>query len=51
LITLWILRLCYLLKIPVSSCGVAQPLAHTFNPSGRNKDIPLVHIFSPKQWK
>ena len=32
---------------PVSSCGVAQPLAHTFNPSGWNTDMPLVHTFNP----
>lgn len=32
----------YLLKMPVSSCGVAQP-------SGWNKDMYLVHTFNPKQ--
>ena len=29
--------------------GVAQALAHTFNPSGWNIDMPLVHMFNPKQ--
>jgi hypothetical protein len=33
----------------VSSCGVTQPLAHTFNPSGWNTDMPLVYTFNPKQ--
>jgi hypothetical protein len=35
-------------KKSVSSCGVAQPLAHPFNPSSWNTDTPLVHTFSPK---
>jgi hypothetical protein len=33
----------------VSICGLAQPLAHTFNPSGWNTGMPLAHIFKPKQ--
>lgn len=31
LTTLWILRFCYFLNKPVSSCAVAQLLAHTFD--------------------
>ena len=38
-------------KNPVSSCGVAQSLAHTFNPSGWNTHAPLVYTFNPKQWR
>jgi hypothetical protein len=38
-------------KIPASSCGVAQPLAYTFNPSGRNIDTSLAHTFNPQQWR
>ena len=37
---------------PVSSFGMAYPLAYTFNPSGWNTDIQsgfLVHTFNPKQ--
>lgn len=36
-------------KKNVSSCGAAQPLAHTFNSSGWNKDMPLIHTFNKKQ--
>jgi hypothetical protein len=34
--------------IYVSSCDVSQPLAHTFNPSGWNTDMPLGFTFNPK---
>ena len=36
-------------KKTVSSYGVAQPLAHIFNPSGWNTDIPVEHSLNPKQ--
>ena len=48
LITLWMLRLCCLLRKPVSS-SMAQSIAHTFNPSSWNTDMPLLCTFSPKQ--
>lgn len=32
---------------PVSSCGLAQPLEYTFNPSGWKTNMCLVH-FNPK---
>jgi hypothetical protein len=35
-------RLFYLLKTTLSSCGVAQPFAHTFNPSGWNTQTHLL---------
>ena len=35
----------------VISCGVAQPLAHTFILSGWSENMPLVHSYNPKQWK
>ena len=34
---------------PISSCGVAQSLAGTFNSSGWNINMLLVLIFNPKQ--
>jgi hypothetical protein len=46
-ITQQIPKLHHLLKAPVSSCGVAQPLACTFNPSDWNTDMPLVHTLIP----
>ena len=39
---------CYRIFEPVSSCGVAQPLAYTFHPSGWNTDTLLVLTFSLK---
>jgi hypothetical protein len=56
LITLWPPRRCYLLgkkthKNPDSSCDVAQPLTHTFNPSGWNTDTLLAHTINLKQWR
>jgi hypothetical protein len=50
-ITLLTLRMCYLLKKIISSCGMSQSLAHTFNPSSWNIDTPLVNTFNPKQWR
>jgi hypothetical protein len=32
--------------MPISSYGVDQPLAYTFNPSGWNIDTPLVLSFN-----
>ena len=46
LITLWNPELCYLLKRPVSTCGVAQLLAHTFNPLGWNTENLSAHLLS-----
>ena len=45
----WAILSCSRIFESVSTCGVAQPLAHNFNPSGCNTDMPLVHIFNPKQ--
>lgn len=41
--------MCYLLGKPISSCGMAHPLAHTFNPSGWNIVMTLENTFNPKQ--
>jgi hypothetical protein len=38
-------------KKTASSCGVAQPLVYTFNPSGWNTDTPLVHFFNSQTMK
>jgi hypothetical protein len=45
----YLITLFCLLEKPISSCGVAQPSAHTFNSSGWNTDKPLVHTFNSKQ--
>ena len=36
-------------KKQVFSCGVTQPLAHTFNAPGWNKDMSSILTFNPKQ--
>jgi hypothetical protein len=40
---------CYRIFEPLSSCGVTQPLAHTFNAPGWNKDMSSILTFNPEQ--